>query len=222
MGSHSRFLLAYHGLLRTGELLSLKVSHINVAKPTGPAVISLGLTKGCKRRGAAESITIHVEDVCRRLFQWKQTRPDSCSLTGTASLWRKTFSEVLKAVSLSQWDFRPYSLRRGGATHYFSLHGQMDRLLLQGRWASVRTARLYVNEGLAVLAQLQFSFSPFQANLRAQYAQSLKTSLPPFEPRAGTAQGRGRWKEGHKEQKGKQRPKNRRKTCGRLLFLTRF
>lgn len=34
-------LLAYHGLLRTGELLSLKGSHIAVAKPTGPAVISL-------------------------------------------------------------------------------------------------------------------------------------------------------------------------------------
>eukprot|EP00438_Fugacium_kawagutii_P018550 Skav215112 [mRNA] locus=scaffold1893:181349:186727:+ [translate_table: standard] len=49
-------LVAFHGLLRTGELLGLKASDVSVAKPQGPAVISLGLTKSGKRQGAAESI----------------------------------------------------------------------------------------------------------------------------------------------------------------------
>eukprot|EP00438_Fugacium_kawagutii_P017133 Skav204407 [mRNA] locus=scaffold4169:259801:260283:+ [translate_table: standard] len=68
-------LLGYHGLLRTGELLSITPEHVSIGKPKGPAVISLGWTKSGKRHGAAESITIHAEDVCRRLYQWLQTAP---------------------------------------------------------------------------------------------------------------------------------------------------
>ena len=51
-------LLGYYGLLRTGEIQSLTSHHIFMAKPTKPAIISLGLTKGGKRAGAAESVTI--------------------------------------------------------------------------------------------------------------------------------------------------------------------
>jgi hypothetical protein len=62
-------LVAYFGLLRTEELLSLTAAQVSVAQPKGPAVLSVGLTKAGKRQGAAESVTIHVEDVRRRLFQ---------------------------------------------------------------------------------------------------------------------------------------------------------
>lgn len=65
-------LLGFHGLLRTGEILSITPQHITITKPKGPAVISLGWTKSGKRHGAAESVTIHAEDVCRRLYQWVQ------------------------------------------------------------------------------------------------------------------------------------------------------
>eukprot|EP00438_Fugacium_kawagutii_P014128 Skav213974 [mRNA] locus=scaffold2200:265560:270087:+ [translate_table: standard] len=66
-------LLAFHGLLRTGELLQVSRSHVSITQPKGPAVVSLGLTKSGKRTGAAESVSIHDEDVCRRLFQWCKT-----------------------------------------------------------------------------------------------------------------------------------------------------
>eukprot|EP00435_Cladocopium_sp_Y103_P041058 s698_g11.t1 len=66
-------LVAFHGLLRTGELLSLQARHISISKAKGPAVLSLGLTKAGKRQGAAESVTIHMEDVCRRLYHWKNS-----------------------------------------------------------------------------------------------------------------------------------------------------
>ena len=52
-----------------GKLLSLTAAQVSVAQPKGPAVLSVGLTKAGKRQGAAESVTIHVEDVRRRLFQ---------------------------------------------------------------------------------------------------------------------------------------------------------
>ena len=64
-------LLGFHALLRTGELLAVCAKHISVTSPKGPAVVLLGLTKAGKRQGAAESVTIHSEDVCRRLYQRK-------------------------------------------------------------------------------------------------------------------------------------------------------
>ena len=154
-------LLGFHGLLRTGELLSLKARHVMVANPKGPAVITLGLTKAGKRQGAAESVTIHAEDVCRRLFQWKQHARPETLLTGPSHKWRKTFSDLLSAVHLDQFDYRPYSLRRGGATHWFQHHGRFDTLLVLGRWQSASTARIYVNEGLAVLAGNFFAMESF-------------------------------------------------------------
>ena len=64
-------LVGFFGLLRTGEILTICASHVSVVSNKGPAVISLGLTKSGKRQGAAESVTIYVEDVCRRLFNGK-------------------------------------------------------------------------------------------------------------------------------------------------------
>ena len=33
-----------------------------------------------------------------------------------------------------------------------------DRLLIQGRWAALKTARIYLNDGLAMSAQMQIDF----------------------------------------------------------------
>lgn len=187
-------LLGFHGLLRTGELLSLKAKHVTVTKPKGPAVISLGLTKSGKRQGAPESVTIHAEDVCRRLHQWKQTAAAESLLTGPSHQWRKRFNEILTAVELDNFDFRPYSLRRGGATHFFQKQGRFDALLILGRWNAAATARLYINSGLAVLAEITLKWNPFTRNLRSQYLNCLTQPLPKLEHTKQPSQRRGRWK----------------------------
>jgi len=56
-------LLGFYGLLRTGELLDVKANHVYIESPKKPAVVSLGLTKGGKRMGAAESVSVSVEIV---------------------------------------------------------------------------------------------------------------------------------------------------------------
>ena len=194
-------LLAFHGLLRTGELLNLKAKNITVSQPKGPAVISLGLTKSGKRHGAAESVTIHAEDVCRRLYQWKQLACPSASLTGSSHVWRKTFSQTIDAVGLSSFDFRPYSLRRGGATNHFQIHGRFDALLVLGRWQAASTARVYVNEGLAVLSNITLPWNRFTRNLRSQYLNSLTKPLAKLELTKPSSQSRGRWKKGAKRER---------------------
>lgn len=191
-------LLGYYGLLRTGELLQVKVSHVAVESPRGPAVISLGLTKSGKRQGAAESVAIHDEDLCRRLHQWIQVYPATSTIAGPAHKWRQTFSDILKALEFHKWDFRPYSLRRGGATAIFKNEGSLDRLMILGRWQSARTARVYLNEGLAVLAELSLPWTRFSRNFQAQYLASLQKPLPKLEHTAAKQrQGRGTRRKKH-------------------------
>lgn len=198
-------LVGYFGLLRTGEILSLKAAHISVAQPKGPAVLSLGLTKAGKRQGAAESVTIYVEDVCRRLFQWKSQVSSQTKLAGSNYLWRKTFNDTLIALDFSAVDFRPYSLRRGGATHFFTHQGSFDRLLVLGRWQSSRTARIYVNEGMSVLTELNLKLTPFARNVRAQYLRSFTQPLPKLSQAPKRVQSRGSWKKHEKKKNRKKK-----------------
>ena len=65
--------IAFYGLPRTGELLSLRAKDIFIPGPTGPAVLSLGLTKGGARQGAAESATLHERSILPSLWKWKQS-----------------------------------------------------------------------------------------------------------------------------------------------------
>ena len=157
-------LIGFYAMLRTGEVLGLNSSHIAMSGPTKPAIISLGFTKAGQRQGAAESVTITVLPVLRLLWRWKTSVSPRTPLCPAPHIWRQQFNEALSALSLSDWSFRPYSLRRGGATFWFTKHGSLDKLLLQGRWTAIKTARLYINEGVAALAEMtipQRSLSPF-------------------------------------------------------------
>ena len=200
-------LLGFFGLLRTGEILSITAAQVSIHDPKGPAVLSLGMTKAGKRQGAAESVTLHVEDVCRRLYHWKTHVSSRALLAPSGHKWRKTFNEVLSALSFDKADYRPYSLRRGGATHFFSHLGSFDKLLQLGRWQAAKTARIYVNEGLAVLAEMNTGLNPFAKNLRTQYLRCLTQPLPRLA-RAQDVQVRGSWKQHHKKQKRKRTGEN--------------
>ena len=124
-------LLGFYGMMRTGELLNVSPKQVEVSSKDGPAVLSLGLTKSGKRQGASESITVSVFDVVRRLYQWKATSKKP--LVQSSGQWRAKFTDTLKELGLQKFEFRPYSLRRGGATFWFLKHGSFDRFMAQGR-----------------------------------------------------------------------------------------
>ena len=50
--------------------------------------------------------------------------------------------------------FRWYSIRRGGATAANLSGVPLGVLMLRGRWSDPRTARIYISDGLAMLADL--------------------------------------------------------------------
>ena len=151
-----------------------------MTSPEKPAVISLGLTKSGKRAGASESVTISVTCALQWLWAWKNASSSRCPLTPAPHHWRKKFSECVKALNLEEFEFRPYSLRRGGATCWFGKHGSLDRIIVLGRWAAARTARIYINDGLAMVASLKLprkSLLPFLRTFHQQDLARLPSAL---------------------------------------------
>lgn len=189
-------LIGFYTMLRSGELLGLLSSHILCAPKDRQVLISLGLTKGGKRQGAAESVILGVEPAVKLVRQWKRIAAASTPLAFSPVKWRALFSECLNALGLQQFEFRPYSLRRGGATWWFQKHHSLDRILVQGRWLAHKTARIYINEGLAVLTRTQINFkAPTLRSYLQIYQNTLSnprfsTLEPPAD--AGRAGGRGK------------------------------
>ena len=186
-------LLCFYAMLRTGEVLGIRNSDISMNSATSPAVISLGLTKGGKRTGAAESVTLTAAVALKWLWQWKGRNGPKASLCPSASTWRTMFKTCLADLKLTLFEFRPYSLRRGGSTFWFSKHGSLDRLLVAGRWQAARTARIYINEGLSVLAELHLPHKSLLPFTRVFHSQS--TPPEPLSARTRRRKG-GRGKGG--------------------------
>ena len=194
-------LVAFHGLLRTGELLSLQGYQIHMTSATLPAVISLGLTKSGKRQGAAESVTITDVQVLRHLWHWKQTHSRYAFLTTKPHQWRATFSACCEALKLQDWGFRPYSLRRGGAAALFVKTQSLDHVLLVGRWTAVKTAKIYLNAGLAMLADLKIPLRNI-SHFHLVFANYQKVP-PKLEPALEKSRSGGRGKKPMKVRKPK-------------------
>ena len=122
--------------------------------PKSPAS-SLELTNGGKPVGAPDSGTLTVGVALQWLWMWKQSVKPQAMFVSSVSVWRDLFAQCIDALQLGLFQFRPYSLRRGGATLWFSKHGSFDKLLVAGRWQAAKTAQTYLNEGMAVLADMK-------------------------------------------------------------------
>ncbi|CAK0893795.1 unnamed protein product, partial [Prorocentrum cordatum] len=79
-----------------------------------------------------------------------------------ACTFLRQFSRALEVLKLDAGVFSPYSLRRGGATFDFRSHGRMEKTLMRGRWQSSQTAKLYIQEGLANLAEFELTDQQLQ------------------------------------------------------------
>ena len=106
-------LVAFYGLLPTGELLALQAWQVHMTSGSQPAVINLGLTKAGKRQGAAESVTISELSVVQLLWKWKSRASPFQFLTDKLHVWRSMFQTCLEGLKIQEWGFRPYSLGRG-------------------------------------------------------------------------------------------------------------
>jgi integrase len=148
-------LMAFHCFLRTGEVVNLKAADIVLDRVRGRAVVNLGLTKGGIRRGAKESVTVHDSHLVEWISALLTRRlPGDSLLACSAASFRKYFRDLCNFFRLQDFEFKPYSLRRGGATYWFRSTNNLQSVIHRGRWENSKTARIYVTEGLSMLTEI--------------------------------------------------------------------
>lgn len=150
-------LLGFECLLRTGEILQLTFRDFKLGENTG--IVSLRATKTGVRHGVEEALAITDGPTldCLRALRKVRQQLDQLSLplrSSSGTWFRQRFSELCSTFHLGHHQFRPYSLRRGGATHLFQATKSMEAALLRGRWSSSRVAKLYISDALSYLPNL--------------------------------------------------------------------
>ena len=88
----------------------------------------------------------------------------------SVGLFRSCFKRLLHHFDLQEYNFPLYSLRRGGATFSYASTRDLNlnRVVLQGRWKDIKTARLYLDDARANLVRLSFTPSHRQSLAMAQ------------------------------------------------------
>lgn len=155
-------LLGFFALLRTGELLQVRPIDLLITDNQG--IISLKDTKTGLRNAAQETVSFDEPLTLEILRALKALRISEEN--GNVPIWlrsaqsfRNEFYHHCKRFNMQSFEFRPYSLRHGGATHLFQQTGSMEieMAFLKGRWSSSKVAKIYLCDGLSHLPAMSFS-----------------------------------------------------------------
>jgi integrase len=146
-------LLAFDCLLRVSELVALRREDVldstdsRMGFEHNGTILMLRRTK----TGANKSVTVldpAVIVLLRALVA--RTRPGERLFPFTAAVFRRALHSACASLGLSA-QYVPHSLRHGGATRYFHvLHWSMEHVMDRGRWASTKSARIYIQSGAAL------------------------------------------------------------------------
>lgn len=151
-------ILGFHALLRTGELLQITPADCLIKGEAG--LVRLASTKTSQRFAADDALSL-VDPICLDLLSTliairREQRLTHLPLwSGSPQSFRTRFNKLCVNFGLQGFGFRPYSLRRGGATALFQLCGSMEQVLLRGRWQNSRVARIYITDGLSFMPRLR-------------------------------------------------------------------
>ena len=183
-------MLGFHGLLRTAELLQVRNRHIICTDDL--VVVYLGVTKMAARNASTESTSFRHREVSLMLRAWKAVHPlDRHLINMPASSFRHWFASGLHATGLHTTPYKPYSLRRGGATQAFLETNSYSSVCQRGRWSSERTARINIQDSAALLTESSGSLSVKQQEFQQFWLRMLGRLEPPSS-NARRGRGRGR------------------------------
>ena len=73
------------------------------------------------------------------------------------SQFRSLFDQGLGHLNISSGLYRPYSLRRGGATQAFRTGMKWEQLMNLGRWQHLHTCRVYIQDASQEAAKASIS-----------------------------------------------------------------
>jgi integrase len=148
-------LVGYHCLLRTGEIVNIRCK--DFAFGAGTTILQLPSTKSGVRFGHLESVVIDDRRLQQMLKAFVRRHLPGDPLCPPSCAFRRQFALAVEDLHLPDLVWKPYSLRRGGATAHFREFGSMDATMARGRWANARTCRIYVNDSMQALAEVSLS-----------------------------------------------------------------
>ena len=156
----SLVLIGFFALLRTGELLQVCAKDLLIDDTNG--IVTLYGTKTGQRDNVGEMVSFDdflTIETLRTVQQIQKERQlyNVPLWHRSAQCFRSQFQRYCDRFDLLQHQFRPYSLRRGGATWIFQKTGSMEVALVKGRWSSNRVARIYISDALSYLPGLTFT-----------------------------------------------------------------
>ena len=138
-------------------------------------VLSIPSSKSGVRSNSRESVTIHDPSAIETTLAMTTMKQQMGAMNvpcwqRSGSSFRALLNKILTQLDISNLTWRPYSLRRGGATYEMQTHGLMEHALIRGRWNNSNVARLYICDGLAMLPRLCITwtakFRPVFVDLR--------------------------------------------------------
>eukprot|EP00435_Cladocopium_sp_Y103_P045333 s2195_g13.t1 len=154
--------LGFHALLRTGELLKLRFCDIEWNHQCG--VVSLHQSKTGLRTRSHEAVALRdslVLQLLETLVSVQRPFPGDLLWPYSGGAFRKECQKLCDFFEVSSFKYKPYSLRRGGATFLLQVGVPLEAILIRGRWRSLGVARLYLEDGLAQLPPTS-SWKPFE------------------------------------------------------------
>jgi integrase len=148
-------LLAFECYLRIGELTNLTTEDVAVSGDRRMGSAYRGVSLRLKRTKTGKNQWVEVRSpavrglIVQLLIERKLCRRSKL-FACTSDAYRRYFKASCAALGLSE-DYVPHSLRHGGATHDHLMRRPLEEILRHGRWASMKSARHYVQAGRALL-----------------------------------------------------------------------
>ena len=140
--------VGFLALLRRCEIFNLALSDCQLRGPSQLCIILRG-TKGARLRNVEfETVTIHDPLAIKIILKCKEQGRVRL-FNRKPSDFYKRYQDAVSFFSLVHSKPTPHGIRRGRASWHFKLHGSFHRTVEHGRWASVSSARIYINEAAA-------------------------------------------------------------------------
>jgi hypothetical protein len=116
------------------------VSSTCSSTPSVGSVISLPCSKAGQRSGSQEAIAVRdalTLQLLDTLVSVQKPAPGDPVWPKTSQLFRQEFRRMCVFFGIISQQFKPYSLRRGGATFLLQAGMPLESILLRGRWKSL-------------------------------------------------------------------------------------
>ena len=148
-------LLGFAFFLRAQELLTLRWEDIERNPSDGAIILRLQGTKTSKQHLQALALT-HPQ-LLSLVQKAHQSTSSPWLWPSSTSHFRNCFQSLRSFFELTDHHFVLFSLRRGGATHFYQQMQTLDFVMVQGRWKDQRACRLYLDDARAMLVNFHLS-----------------------------------------------------------------